>query len=70
VIIMSDEKLRNKYFMLLGWRVQAFAMANATLALLAVATYLTDYRHRSERDLLPRLVLTMLVLHAYSFRHL
>jgi hypothetical protein len=40
VIIMSDEKLRNKYFMLLDWRVQGFAMANATLSLLAVATYI------------------------------
>ena len=68
MIIMSDEKLRNKYFMLLDWRVQAFAMANAT-RLASCCNLHTDYRHRSERDLLPRLVLTMLVLHAYSFRH-
>eukprot|EP00953_Heterococcus_sp_UTEX-ZZ885_P022878 12623-Heterococcus_DN1.PRE.2 len=40
VIIMSDAKLRNKYYMLLDWRVQAFAIVNATLSLLAVATYI------------------------------
>jgi hypothetical protein len=40
VIVMSDEKLRNKYYMLLDWRVQAFAIANATLSLLAIATYI------------------------------
>jgi hypothetical protein len=40
VIIMSDEKLRSKYYMLLDWRVQAFAIVNATLSLLAVATYI------------------------------
>jgi hypothetical protein len=37
---MSDEKLRNKYYMLLDWRVQGVAIIGATLGLLAIATYL------------------------------
>jgi hypothetical protein len=37
---MSGAKLRNKYYMLLDWRVQAFAIVNATVSLLAVATYI------------------------------